>query len=230
MNSMSHRQKGFTLVEILIVVSILVLLGLIALVGINPMTQIFKGYDARRRVDLNKIKIALEAYYSDHECYPLFPLKDTKGRPSYVCNSGILKPYLDSIPCDPSTKKPYTLYLIPDDSTCPQQFAIYAQMFSFFNQNATLAEYCPKILDNHSQGINNLEIIYGCSLQEICPVHYGCRNGACVVVTDDDLPTCGPNFCSSDCSPVRDTDGSILVDCSTVNPNTGEHTRECVAY
>jgi len=227
---MSRRYNGFTLVEILIVISILVILGLIALVGINPMTQIFKGYDSRRRADLNKIKIAMEAYYSDHECFPTFPLVDAEGRPSYVCDSDILSPYLASLPCDPGTKKPYTLFLIPPASTCPQQFAVYAQMFSFFNQNASLAEYCPNILDGHSQGINTLELIYGCSLDEICPVHYGCRNGACVVIADGDLPACGPNFCSPDCSPIRDTDGSILVDCSTINPDTGDYTRECVAY
>ena len=222
---MPTKNQGYTLTEILVVVTIVVVLGLALLVGINPMAQIFKGYDARRKADLSKIKIALEAYYTDHDCYPVFPLKDTKGRPSYVCDSDFLAPYLISMPCDPNGKKPYTLYLTPVDSTCPQQIAVYAPIHSFFDNQANSIPYCPKTVAVHSPDMKNIDIIYGCSSREVCPIHYGCKSGACVVVSEDALPTCGPNFCASDCSPIT----TPPIDCTTINPDDGTYVRECVA-
>jgi prepilin-type N-terminal cleavage/methylation domain-containing protein len=197
---MTTKQKGFTLTELLIVVSIIVVLGLAILVGINPLSQIFKGYDARRKSDLSRIKIAMEAYYSDHDCYPAFPLKDAQLRPSYACGSDILKPYLDSMPCDPNTKTPYTIYVTPIGSTCPQQFAVYAQIYSFFDSQANNIDYCPKTIAFSSPGMLNTDIIFGCSFQEVCKVLYGCVDYACVVVAEDGKSPCRYDWCESDCN------------------------------
>lgn len=209
---MTRNHKGFTLSEILVVVTIIVILGLAILVGINPIAQIFKGYDARRRADLAKIKIALEGYYSDHECYPTIP-------PNYTCDSDFLKPYLDSMPCDPNTKKPYVIYLTPAGS-CPQQYAVYAQIYSFFDKNANLIPYCPDTIEMHSPGMSNADVISGCSGRSICPVYYGCKNGSCVVIAQDDIPHCSPYYCGSDCSQSpalncqsKDDDGEFIIEC-----------------
>ncbi len=196
---MTIKRNGFTLAEVLIVVTIIVLLGLAILVGLNPMSQIFKGYDARRKSDLSKIKIAMEAYYSDHDCYPEFPIVDAMNRPSYVCGSDILKPYLDSMPCDPTEKTPYTIYVTPEGSTCPQQFAFYAQMYSFFDDQANNIVECPKTIAFTSTGMLNTDIIYGCSFKKVCSVLYGCINYACVIVAEDGETACVPNYCESDC-------------------------------
>jgi prepilin-type N-terminal cleavage/methylation domain-containing protein len=223
-----NQQKGYTLAEILVVVAIIVVLGLALLVGINPMAQIFKAYDAHRKADLSKIKIALEAYYSDHDCYPVFPLKDSKNRPSYVCDSNLLVPYLTSMPCDPNTRKPYTLYLTPTGSSCPQQFAVYAQIYAFFDKSANDISYCPNMIDVHSTDMKNLDLVFGCSSRQVCPTIYGCKSGACVVVAEDDVPTCGPNFCDSACSPINV--GGKIIDCTTINPDDGTYVRECIAF
>jgi len=196
---MAIKHKGFTLNELLIVVTIVVLLGLAMLVGINPMSQIFKGYDARRKSDLSKIKIALEAYYSDHDCYPEFPEEDAQFRPTYTCGSDFLKPYLDSMPCDPNTKTPYIIYVVPQGSTCPQQFAVYAQIYSFFDNQANNIDYCPDTIAFSSPGMLNTDIIYGCSFQEVCQVKYGCVDFACVVVAEDGNSDCSFDWCESDC-------------------------------
>ena len=219
---MASKKNGFTLTELLVVVTIIVVLGLAILVGINPMAQIFKGYDARRKADLSKIKIALEAYYSDHDCYPT---KDVFSQ----CGSDALKPYLDAIPCDPNTKKPYTIYLVPQASTCPQQYAVYAQIYSFFDSSGDKINYCPKTMAVSSPGMLNTDITYGCSSRAVCPTHYGCKNGACVVVSQDELPACSPSFCDSLCSPIKNKDGSEI-NCQTVDPDTGGFARECVAF
>lgn len=222
---MTTKRNGFTLAEVLIVVTILVLIGLTILVGLNPMAQLFKGYDARRKSDLSKIKIAMEAYYADHDCYPDFPLQDAELRPSYACGSDILKPYLDSMPCDPTTKKPYTIYVTPEGSTCPQQFAFYAQMYSFFDDQANSIASCPKTVAFTSTGMLNSDIIYGCSFKKACSTLYGCKNGACVLIAEDgEEPSCGPTFCDDPlCNPTNEQD------CQTTD-SSGEYVRECVDF
>ena len=199
---MTIRHKGYTLAEILIVVSILVLIGIIALVSINPLQQIFKGYDAHRRADLNLIKIALENYYSDHECYPQFTLVDSS--PTYTCGSDILKPYLNEMPCDPNTDKPYTLYLTPANSTCPQQFSVYAQIYSFFDKNANKITNCADMIAVYSSGMDLGSISYGCSKVLPCKASYGCIDGICQKVSDNYEPApCGTSYCTNLCGRVN---------------------------
>lgn len=67
---MQHAQlrKGFTLVEILIVVSIIGLLSSIVLVGLGSFRA--RGRDARRVADLREIGNALELYYGKVGSYP----------------------------------------------------------------------------------------------------------------------------------------------------------------
>lgn len=60
--------QGFTLVEILIVVSIIGLLASIVLVGLGSFRS--RGRDARRVADLREIQNALELYYGKVGVYP----------------------------------------------------------------------------------------------------------------------------------------------------------------
>lgn len=61
-------RKGFTLIEILIVVAIIAILASIVLVGLGPTQQ--SGRDARRLSDLHEIQNGLELYYSKCGYYP----------------------------------------------------------------------------------------------------------------------------------------------------------------
>ena len=61
--------QGFTLVEILIVVSIIGLLASIVLVGLGSFRS--RGRDARRIADLGQTQNALELYYSKFGSYPM---------------------------------------------------------------------------------------------------------------------------------------------------------------
>lgn len=218
MNLMVRNHKnnrGFTLNELLITVSIIVIIGLALLIGLNPMAQLFKGYDARRKDDLHKIKIALENYYADHDCYPLFPIKDSKNRPSYVCGSDMLQPYLSSMPCDPNTKTPYVIYLYPSDSICPQQFAVYAQIYSFFDKNANLIPFCPKTIAVGSSGMAYAQMSAGCASVQICPNHYGCQAGACTWLSGYEVPACTPNYCTNTCGQLDAASAAVY--CQKVN-------------
>lgn len=64
-----HKKQGFTLVEILVVVSIIGMLSSIVLVGLGSFRA--RGRDARRVADLRETQNALELYYGKFGGYPL---------------------------------------------------------------------------------------------------------------------------------------------------------------
>ncbi|KKW47412.1 MAG: Type II secretion system protein G [Parcubacteria group bacterium GW2011_GWA1_59_11] len=61
-------RKGFTLIEMLIVVAIIGLLAGAVLVGLGPVQK--GGRDARRVSDLRQLQNGLELYYSRNSMYP----------------------------------------------------------------------------------------------------------------------------------------------------------------
>jgi prepilin-type N-terminal cleavage/methylation domain-containing protein len=64
----TNLRKGFTLIEILIVVAIIAILASVVLVGLGPTQS--AGRDARRVSDLQEIQNGLELYYSKCGFYP----------------------------------------------------------------------------------------------------------------------------------------------------------------
>lgn len=61
-------RKGFTLIEILIVVAIIAILASVVLIGLGPTQQ--SGRDARRLSDLHEIQNGLELFYNKCGYYP----------------------------------------------------------------------------------------------------------------------------------------------------------------
>jgi prepilin-type N-terminal cleavage/methylation domain-containing protein len=64
----TNKKKGFTLIEILIVVAIIAILASVVLVGLGPTQQ--AGRDARRISDLSEVQNGLELYYNKCGYYP----------------------------------------------------------------------------------------------------------------------------------------------------------------
>lgn len=63
-----RHQSGFSLIELLVIVSIISLLSSIVLSGLNVSRQ--KARDAVRRHDLHQIHSALELFYTSRGTYP----------------------------------------------------------------------------------------------------------------------------------------------------------------
>jgi general secretion pathway protein G len=91
-----HKQKGFTLLELLIVVVIIGILLLLVLP--NLIAGPARARDARRKADLRSIKDGLEQYYNDNSNYPAALSALTAGSAGYI----------PSVPQDPKTGKDYT--------------------------------------------------------------------------------------------------------------------------
>jgi len=112
----THIRKGFTLLEILLVIALIGILVAISLVAINPNKQLAQSRDLVRKADINKIYEALEYYRVSQRTYPA-GITETK---TDICDTGteqvggvtncsgkvdlrVLVPkYLVSIPTDPS--------------------------------------------------------------------------------------------------------------------------------
>lgn len=61
-------KKGFTLIEILVVIAIIGILASIVLVGLGGFRA--RGQDARRIADIRQVQNALELYYNKCGAYP----------------------------------------------------------------------------------------------------------------------------------------------------------------
>lgn len=64
------NKKGFTLVELLIVIAIIGILVTIVVIAINPLQLLNNARDARRRSDLNQIRAGMQLFYNETKSYP----------------------------------------------------------------------------------------------------------------------------------------------------------------
>ncbi len=128
-------KKGFTLLEILIVVALILLIALALLLLLRPKIQIGKAWDAKRKSDLNKLSKIFEDYYNDKNCYPK-PNEVCTDNPIYYPDDNIygckicgnnFDPYMQELPCDPENPRKYYLYTF-DNETCPSKYVIYTNL------------------------------------------------------------------------------------------------------
>jgi prepilin-type N-terminal cleavage/methylation domain-containing protein len=106
---MMNKRKGFTLIEILIVVAIIAILASVVLVGLGPTQQ--AGRDARRISDLHEVQNGLEFYYNKYGIYP-GTNAGAAGSPgaTWVAFSTVLTSSglgVQSVPSDPNSTKSY---------------------------------------------------------------------------------------------------------------------------
>lgn len=121
-----YKNKGFTLIELILVVAIISLLAATVLTVLNPSEQIQKSNDSRRKSDLAQVQKALEQYYQDAGRYPVSSV-DYKitAIDNKVKDWGTpWVPYMNLLPKDPSSSKNY-VYATSSDG---QTYYLYASL------------------------------------------------------------------------------------------------------
>jgi prepilin-type N-terminal cleavage/methylation domain-containing protein len=113
----TKQNKGFTLLEILLVIAAIGILAAIVLVAINPNRQIAQARNTVRQADINTIQKAVEQYLIEKGSYP----NGITNTYREICNTGsnnntqgtvsnecidlreLVPDYIASIPVNPST-------------------------------------------------------------------------------------------------------------------------------
>jgi len=130
---MRKFKKGFTLVELLIVISILGVLTTIGLVSFASAQM--RGRDSQRKSDLKQISTSLELYFSDHQAYPTSTSGKINACPSTTatsCNWGSgeftdgATTYFRTLPRDPTNSNSYYYRIV--DTGVNQKFQIFAHI------------------------------------------------------------------------------------------------------
>jgi prepilin-type N-terminal cleavage/methylation domain-containing protein len=218
MGTKNYRNHAFTLVELLITLSIVVILAAVAMMYLRGQT--LKGNDARRKADIERIKVAVEEYEKDHNCYPQYVNCGVKqSQPIY--------PYLNNVPCDPTTGASY-IYDYPD-GLCPGWYRFYSKL-EFIKDTAATPGIGPSGAFNYVSGSANAPNSTpssggGVPSSTSVPAsggtvkgdYYGCRSGACVPINWNPArpgPECDPSFQNSSCYGQC---GLPILECVTVN-------------
>ncbi len=101
------RQKGFTVVELLITIGIIAILTAAIVAVIRPLDYIKRSRDTRRISDLKVIQTALEQYYGTENSYPSSVPTDG----SALVNPSGTVTFLNTTPKDPeSPSKDYCYF------------------------------------------------------------------------------------------------------------------------
>ncbi len=93
-------KKGFTLVEILVVMSILAIMVTATIGILDPIALVGRARDSKRKRDLNDIKTSFEEFFNDKGRYPTSSELSSWNQPANCGKSLVgIKKYLRTWPC-----------------------------------------------------------------------------------------------------------------------------------
>ncbi|MBI4066668.1 prepilin-type N-terminal cleavage/methylation domain-containing protein [Candidatus Gottesmanbacteria bacterium] len=102
------RDKGFTMIEVLvasIIIAVLVAIGVVSYASINRRSR-----DAKRKSDLEQMRSALEMFRADYGAYPAVNTSDFGSAGNLNTGSdttGLIDDYMNAIPTDPLSTAGY---------------------------------------------------------------------------------------------------------------------------
>jgi prepilin-type N-terminal cleavage/methylation domain-containing protein len=161
--------KGFTLIEILIVVAIIAILASIVVVGLGPTQEL--GRDARRVSDLHEVQNGLELYYSNYGAYPgsSSTISTWSDLASALTNANI---GVTSVPDDPSSGKTYvygynadaSAYVLGATLESGNSSAWQGYVNPLANSSLNISQWAPSALDCNGSTVSPNDLQYCISL------------------------------------------------------------------
>lgn len=112
------KQKGFTLIEILVVIGIIAVLAGVVLVAVNPARQFKQARDSQRLANINTILNAIGQNISDHQgilfcggAVSVIPTEltlmktETTAGANFDISNCLVPEYLPKLPFDPGSEE-----------------------------------------------------------------------------------------------------------------------------
>lgn len=167
------KQSGFTLIEILVVVTIIGILASITLLGLGPARR--SAQDARRVADIRNIQSVLEVYFNKNGEYPLCTALDLAG--AQTCYSSTLR----------SSLTIGTTGVLPSGTTLPNEPVGSAKRYAYASDGDIY--YLGAVMDiGTPQGYTNPTINAGAAFAGL-----GGLSGYCTLTTGGRISYCVPS-------------------------------------
>jgi len=191
MRNLNKNQKGFSLIELLLIVSIIAFLASVALTSVTKARRTSR--DAARLADARNVLYALTSFYNDNGRFPCHEFSNSAEqtflRPLWQTGN-----YLSSRPKDPlSGKEPWSFYAY---GTLKQSVGGPCGQIAFFEFTNEDPGSCPKLIQSfpyvYPHGGNHCHMFYPNTLPAPCddPVYvtdpFSCPLGDTGI--DDEYP------------------------------------------